>query len=90
MNIRKLALTLLTLTFFVSANAQSVDKANPYHMIQEVADITFTRFSNEQDAIRKQPNLLKNIVREELMPYIDYKYAAYKVLGSYLKKTRIQ
>lgn len=27
------------------------------------------------------------IVQEELMPTIDYKYAAYKILGKHLKKT---
>ena len=64
-----------------------VDKKDPYKMIRTVADLTFKRFANEQNAIRKNPNLLKNIVREELMPYINYKYAAFKVIGSNFKKT---
>ncbi len=83
----RLAIGLLTLTLSIFTSAQDVDKSNPYHMIKEVADITFKRFAQEQNEIQKEPNLLKDIVREELMPYIDYKYAAYKVLGSYLKKT---
>ena len=49
--------------------------------------VTFKRFANEQSAIQAEPNLLKNIVREELMPYINYQYAAYKVIGSNFKKT---
>ena len=56
-------------------------------MIKTVADITFKRFANEQAAIQVEPNLLKTIVREELMPYINYQYAAYKVIGSNFKKT---
>jgi len=56
-------------------------------MIREVADITFKRFSVEQEDIKKDPNLLKVIVREELMPYVNYKYSAYKVIGSNLKNT---
>jgi len=64
-----------------------VDQKNPYQMIEEVAGLTFKRFANEQQAIRENPNLLKNIVREELMPYINYKYSAFKVIGKNLKKT---
>lgn len=64
-----------------------IDKKDPYAMIRTVAGITFERFANENQAIRKNPNLLKNIVREELMPYVNYKYAAFKVIGKHLKKT---
>jgi len=64
-----------------------VDKKDPYKMIQTVAKITFKRFANEQSAIQENPNLLKNIVREELMPYINYQYAAFKVIGINFKKT---
>ncbi|ASP47446.1 MlaC/ttg2D family ABC transporter substrate-binding protein [Cognaticolwellia beringensis] len=79
-------LTLLGLTAGVNA-AEEVNKKDPYVMIRTVADITFKRFANEQSAIRTEPNLLKTIVREELMPYINYQYAAYKVIGSNFKKT---
>ena len=78
-------ITLLACSTYVSA--REVDKKDPYHMIQTVADITFKRFANEQSAIQAEPNLLKTIVREELMPYINYQYAAYKVIGSNFKKT---
>lgn len=64
-----------------------VDKKDPYFMIKEVAGKTFQRFANEEQAIKANPNLLKNIVREELMPYINYKYSAFKVIGKHLKKT---
>ncbi len=64
-----------------------VDKKNPYLMIKKVAGQTFKRFADEQQAIKANPNLLKDIVREELMPYINYKYSAFKVIGKHLKKT---
>ena len=67
-----------------------VDKKDPYLMIKTVAGKTFDRFANEQQAIRANPNILKNIVREELMPYINYKYSAFKVIGKHLKKTTSQ
>ena len=64
-----------------------IDKKDPYLMIKTVASKTFKRFADEQQAIRANPNILKNIVREELMPYINYKYSAFKVIGKHLKKT---
>lgn len=64
------------------SSSARIDKKNPYTMIEKVANLTFKRFADEQNNIRKSPNLLKDIVREELMPYIDYKYAAYKVIGA--------
>ncbi|GHF78719.1 ABC transporter substrate-binding protein [Thalassotalea marina] len=64
-----------------AGSSVKVDETNPYSMIRTVADITFKRFANEQAEIRKNPNLLKDIVREELVPYINYKYAAFKVIG---------
>lgn len=66
------------------ATAQ-INEKNPYEMIEQVAIKTFKRFSIDHSAIRKDPNILKNIVREELMPYVHHKYTAYKVLGTNLK-----
>lgn len=72
----------------VSEGSNAVNKKDPYAMIQTVADITFKRFASEQTQIRQNPNLLKDIVREELVPYINYQYAAFKVIGgSNFKKT---
>ena len=66
---------------------QVVDQSNPYQMVQGAAEQTFKRFAREQQAIQDNPNLLKDIVREELMPYINYKYSAFKVIGKHLRKT---
>lgn len=74
-------------TYAESKKQALVDKKNPYSMIRTVADITFKRFANEQADIRKAPNMLKDIVRDELVPYIDYKYAAFKVIGKNFKNT---
>jgi phospholipid transport system substrate-binding protein len=81
-------LVLSYLSFAVFASTGDIDKTNPYKMIKEAADNAFKRFSREQTAIKKDPNILKTIVREELLPYVDYRYAAYKVIGSgNLRKT---
>lgn len=68
-------------------NKVTFDKKDPFVMIKEVAGKTFKRFANEQQAIRVNPNILKDIVREELMPYINYQYSAFKVIGQQLKNT---
>lgn len=70
-----------------SAKRVYVDKKDPYLMIRTVAGKTFKRFADSEQAIKANPNLLKDIVREELMPYINYKYSAFKVIGKHLKKT---
>jgi len=64
-----------------------VDQSNPYNMVQGAAEQTFKRFAREQQNILNNPNLLKDIVREELMPYINYHYSAFKVIGKHYKKT---
>ncbi|TLU66692.1 hypothetical protein FE810_04040 [Thalassotalea litorea] len=68
-----------------NAFASDVSKDDPYQMIEEVSQITFDRFAREEKQIKADPNLLKGIVREELMPYVFYQYAALKVLGNYRK-----
>jgi len=75
---------------FEQAGEPLVDKKDPYLMIKTVAGKTFKRFADEQQAIQADPNILKTIVREELMPYINYKYSAFKVIGKHLKKTTAQ
>ncbi|WP_428848220.1 MlaC/ttg2D family ABC transporter substrate-binding protein [Shewanella gelidimarina] len=64
-----------------------IDKTNPYTMVEAVSKKTFARFNLDRQLIADNPEHLKVIVTEELMPYIDYKYASYKVLGQYLRDT---
>jgi phospholipid transport system substrate-binding protein len=75
------AIIAFALVASFSTTAKHIDKKNPYSMIETVAKTTFKRFSDEQPQIQKNPNLLKDIVREELMPYVNYRYAALKVIG---------
>lgn len=65
--------------------AMAIDQTNPYKLMDEAAEKTFTRLKNEQPQIRKDPNYLKTIVREELLPYVQIKYAGALVLGTYYK-----
>lgn len=79
--------TIIISVFAGVAQAQDVDKTKPYEMMAQVSEMTFSRLKAEQSAIQSNPNILKTIVNEELMPYVNVKYAAYKLLGTHLKKT---
>lgn len=65
--------------------AMAVDQTNPYKLMDEAAEKTFTRLTKEQAQIRKDPDYLRTIVREELLPYVQIKYAGALVLGTYYK-----
>ena len=67
------------------ANA-AVDKTNPYSVMNEAANKTFTRLKTEQPKIKQDPNYLRQIVREELLPYVQVKYAGALVLGRYYQQ----
>jgi len=83
------AIVLLLVAWLTGAwvQAKPVTDTDPYNLLQQVAENTFGRLKAEQPQIRKQPDLLKKVVDEELMPYVDYKYAAYKVIGPALRDT---
>ncbi|KUE79587.1 toluene tolerance protein [Aeromonas schubertii] len=61
--------------------------ADPYALIQLAADKTFARLKSDQPQIKTNPDHLRVIIREELLPYIDNRFAAYKVLGNQIKQT---
>lgn len=76
---------LITLMFSWQAMAESIDASKPYEMITKVADKTFSRLKAEQPQIQQNPDYLKVIVEEELMPYVNAQYAALKLLGPNLE-----
>ncbi|KLN46972.1 ABC transporter substrate-binding protein [Providencia rettgeri] len=65
--------------------AMAVDQTNPYKLMDEAAAKTFTRLKSEQPKIKQDPEYLRTIVREELLPYVQSKYAGALVLGTYYK-----
>ena len=79
--------TIIISIFTGTVQAQEIDKTKPYEMMAQVSEMTFARLKAEQSAIQANPNILKKVVDEELMPYVNVKYAAYKLLGTHLKKT---
>lgn len=65
--------------------ATAADQSNPYKLMNEAANKTFTRLKNEQPKIKQDPNYLREIVRQELLPYVQIKYAGALVLGRFYR-----
>ncbi|AWK15054.1 phospholipid-binding protein MlaC [Candidatus Fukatsuia symbiotica] len=78
---------LVIILLMVAPLANAVDRTNPYHLMEEVAQKTFGRLKDEQPKIKQDPNYLRTIVREELLPFIQIKYAGALVLGPDYKGT---
>ncbi|WNN44806.1 MULTISPECIES: phospholipid-binding protein MlaC [Winslowiella] len=78
-------LLMVAMLAIVPMAASAVDQSNPYKLMNEAADKTFTRLKNEQSKIRQNPDYLRQVVREELLPYVQIKYAGALVLGRYYK-----
>ncbi|WP_460312285.1 phospholipid-binding protein MlaC [Aliiglaciecola aliphaticivorans] len=70
----------------LSANGQTIDETNPYSMVKDVASQTFDRIKREKQKITEDPEVLRAIMKEELLPHVDYKFSAFKVLGKYVTK----
>ncbi len=80
-------LTILSVLSFASP-AQAIDATKPYDMMKKVAGNTFDRLKNEQEQILSNPETLKIVVEEELMPFVNDRYAALKLLGPNLKQSK--
>ncbi|MBK4785624.1 MAG: phospholipid-binding protein MlaC [Pantoea sp. Pent] len=70
----------------LAANAADANQSNPYKMMNEAAEKTFTRLKNEQPKIKQDPDYLREIVRQELLPFVQIKYAGALVLGRYYRE----
>ncbi|WP_431224871.1 phospholipid-binding protein MlaC [Serratia sp. L9] len=77
---------LMVALLVVAPLANAVDQTNPYSLMKDAADKTFTRLKAEQPRIKQDPNYLRTIVHEELMPFVQVKYAGALVLGRYYKE----
>jgi len=81
---RLMMVAMLVIAPLAAANA--ADQTNPYKLMNEAAAKTFTRLKNEQPKIKQNPDYLRDIVRQELLPYVQIKYAGALVLGRYYRE----
>ncbi|MEH6454508.1 MAG: ABC transporter substrate-binding protein, partial [Psychromonas sp.] len=80
-------LPLLLLFFSGFASSADFDKTDPNQVIHFVSVNTFARIQADADRLQADPAYMQVVIEEELLPYFDYKYASYKVLGTHLKQT---
>jgi phospholipid transport system substrate-binding protein len=78
--------TLLIAIFFIASQPVFAQQHTPHQVITGLGDSLFKRLAEEQDNLSSQPELVREIIEQELMPHIDYRYAAFKILGNYIKK----
>lgn len=76
---------IIILTALFSFNAMAAD--NPYVLMQKASDKLFADIQANQAKIKQDPNYLRTIVRQDLLPYVHVNYAGSLVLGSYFKST---
>ena len=62
-------------------------ETSPYVLIQQASDKLFADIKSNQATITKDPNYLRTIVRNDLLPYVQVNYAGSLVLGSHFKST---
>ncbi|MFQ3220630.1 MAG: phospholipid transport system substrate-binding protein [Psychromonas sp.] len=78
-NLSQSAFLILTT---VLANSSYAALNNPQVLLQKVTNATFERIELEQQKIQSNPDHLRAIIKQELMPYVDHRFAAFKVLGN--------
>lgn len=77
-----LAAMLACLSYLPQASAETQTFSDPYKMMEVLADNTFSRIAKDQSKIQADPETLRVIVNDELVPYIDSRYAALRVIGN--------
>jgi phospholipid transport system substrate-binding protein len=81
-----ISLFILSFGFCVSAKDHLNINKNPEHLVKEVISATLNKISQKEYEIKKNPNIVKNIVNENLMPYVSEKFSTYYLLGNYFRK----
>jgi phospholipid transport system substrate-binding protein len=76
-----LLLSLMAMSSHLHAN----QSADPYVFVEQVATALFHRINTDQGQIQENPDQLKIIVEQELLPHIDHGYSALLVLGNNTK-----
>lgn len=85
MLVKKLMSWFAVATLVLSSQVFAQDQDDPYQLLSSVAAKTFDRIKSERGEIKANPEILREIMEQELLPYIDYKFAALKVLGKHFK-----
>ncbi|MGY6773151.1 phospholipid-binding protein MlaC [Gallibacterium sp. ZY190522] len=81
-----MAWSLITTTLMLVSCLANAEQ-NPYQLMHQASDKLFADITQNQNKIKQNPNYLRTIVKQDLMPYIHVKYAGSLVLGNSSFKT---
>lgn len=79
--LKQVIFIVLALMFSTTAFA----KNDPYKEMQVAADKIFSTMKSQSSVIKANPDKLKEIVKSDLLPYVQVKYAGALILGNYYK-----
>jgi phospholipid transport system substrate-binding protein len=82
-----LANVLICGSIMLSTPSFAADLSNPYTVIEQPANHLFPHLKEKQSEIKANPDKVKDLIKQDLMPFVDIKYAAFKVLGSSISET---
>ena len=82
---KKIVLSLLCVASMVFGVANAENVVNPYELANSVASKVIDDIKANKDRLADKKVAL-SIINNDLMPYVDVKYAAYKVIGTSLKR----
>lgn len=69
----------------VLSSAAMAANSDPYQEMQVAADKIFSTLKANSAEVKSNPNILKDIVKQDLLPYVQVKYSAALILGNYYK-----
>ncbi|MCL5050659.1 MAG: ABC transporter substrate-binding protein [Firmicutes bacterium] len=76
-----LTLSMLVATGFQTAQAEEIDTSNPFKLLEQVSERMTHRIAAERETIEANPNYLREIMAQELLPHSDYQFAARAVMA---------
>jgi phospholipid transport system substrate-binding protein len=80
------AFTLLTMMSLVLFTQITLAAENPKAFVERISTELTTRLSKEKAAYQKDPNLLLQVVQENIEPYVDFNGFAKGVMGQFYRQ----
>lgn len=75
---------LMAVLFLTASLSQAAD--NPKDMLQKAGDALLSRLVKEKAAYKKDPQILYDMVEENIEPYVDFEGFAKGVMGQYYRQ----
>lgn len=86
MNVIKKALFVIFITVSIfSVFSNQAAEQSPYKVLASVGRQLFEHIAILPEEQRKNSQIMRALINKDLMPHIDYRYTAYKILGKYVK-----